>query len=134
MPTRWLFIAFLVAAVPSRAQTTDASPQTLCISHAEAVLDALADARFDDASRDFDDALRASYPPAKLRRDYASLPSQYGKMLGRGRAHVGDVSARTVVMTPLIFERGTLTAETRCDGDGRIADFRLTPTQAMGAP
>jgi hypothetical protein len=37
-------------------------------------------------------------------------------------------------MVPLIFERGTVTAEIRCDAAGAISDLRLLPTQAMDAP
>lgn len=136
MPDRLLSfsLALLFVADIVLAQSTDASPQTLCVAHADAVLDALASAHYDDATHEFDDALRSRYPSAKLRQDYEALPSQYGKMLGDGRPHVGDVAGHTVVMTPLIFERGTLTVETHCDGEGRIADFRLLPTQAMSAP
>jgi hypothetical protein len=37
-------------------------------------------------------------------------------------------------MAPLIFERGTVTAEVRCDGAGAVSDLRLLPTQAMDVP
>lgn len=128
-----LSIALLAAAGVAQTQS-EPSPQTLCASRADAVLDALASAHYEAATHDFDATLHARYPADRLRGDYEALPSKYGKLLGQGRPHVADVSGRTVVMTPLIFERGTLTAETHCDGDGSVSDFRLTPTQAMDAP
>ena len=136
MPTRaWsiLFSAASVAAV--HAQTpADVSVHALCDTHADALLTALDESHYDAATTDFDDALRTRYPAAKLQLDYESLPSKYGKMLGRGRPHTGDVAGHTVVMTPLIFEHGTLSAEVHCDADGAVSDLRLVPTQVMRAP
>jgi hypothetical protein len=110
------------------------SEHEACQTHAEALFDALDGARYDAAIVDFDTALRARYPATKLQQDYESLPSSYGKMLGRGRPHIGDMGGRAVVMAPLIFERGTLTAEVHCDADGTISDLRLLPTQVMSKP
>ena len=122
----------VLASVPLHAQTpVDASVHALCEQHANALFGALDDANYDTAITDFDAALRTRYPAAKLRQDYESLPATYGKLVGRGRPHIGDMSGHAVVMAPLIFERGTLTAEVHCAADGSISDLRLLPTQVM---
>ncbi|HEV7491195.1 MAG TPA: hypothetical protein VGO25_10340 [Rhodanobacteraceae bacterium] len=132
---RWPYSMLFLAAVLARAQTpADSSVHALCDSHADALLGALDAAHYDIATTDFDDALRARYSAEKLRKDYEGLPSKYGKMLGRGRPHLGDISEHTVVLTPLIFERGTLTAEVRCNAEGSVSDLRLVPTQVMSTP
>jgi hypothetical protein len=136
MPIRLLTIAFLLAAPIGfvAAQSPNASAHALCDAHAGTLFDALDSANYDNATADFDAALRERYPPAKLKHDYEALPSTYGKMLGRGRPHTGDVGGRTVVMAPLIFERGTITAEIHCGAEGSVSDLRLSPTQVMTKP
>jgi len=127
-------LPFLISiATPLQA---DAQPtaHALCDTHADALLGALDEARYDAAIADFDTVLRARYSAAKLRQDYEALPASYGKLLGRGRPHTGDIGGHDIVMTPLIFERGTLTVEVRCDAEGAVTDLRLTPTQVMSKP
>jgi hypothetical protein len=130
-------IAVILALVFPAANAQDAheaSPHALCEMHADAMLTALGAGKYDAAAADFDDALRARYTPAKLKQDYEWLPSNYGKVLGRGRQHSAEINGRTVVMTPLIYENGTSTIEVRCDAAGAIDDLKLLPTQAMGQP
>jgi hypothetical protein len=127
----FLIIALAASALPLRAEP---SARVVCSDRANALLAALDEGRYGDATRDFDDALRTRYPATKLRQDHESLPAKFGKLLGRGRPHGGDINGHGVVMTALIFERGTVTAEIRCDGAGAISDLRLLPTQAMDAP
>jgi hypothetical protein len=132
-----LAIAAMLALTFSVATAQDAdqpSPHALCETHADALISALGEAKYDVATADFDNALRARYTPAKLKQDYEWLPSNYGKVLGRGRPHSAEINGRTVVMTPLIFENGTTTVDVRCDGAGAVTDLRLLPTQAMGQP
>src|SRR5689334_6520211 len=131
---RLAIVAALAFAVPAAHAEDAASPRALCAAHADALLGALGEANYDAATTDFDDALRARYTPAKLRQDYEWLPSNYGKVLGRGRPHIAEINGHTVVMTPLIFENGTFSVEVRCDGAGAITDLKLAPTQAMGQP
>ncbi|HVT32703.1 MAG TPA: hypothetical protein VHE32_08645 [Rhodanobacteraceae bacterium] len=121
-----------ILAAPLRAEPPSA--RVLCDEHADALFAALDEGRYEAAMADFEDGLRARYPAAKLRQDYESLPAKYGKLLGRGRPHDGDINGHGIVMAPLIFERGTVTAEVRCNGEGAISDVRLLPTQAMSAP
>lgn len=136
MPRRgWSILLFAAAAAVAAAQApADMSVHALCDARADALLTALDETHYDAATKDFDDALRARYPAAKLQQDYESLPSKYGRMLGRGRPHTGDMAGHTVVVTPLIFEHGTLTAEVHCDADGAVWNVRLVPTQVMSAP
>jgi len=133
---RLAFAALFALAVPvADAQDASApSPHALCEAHADALLSALGEGKYDAATTDFDAALRARYTPAKLKEDYEWLPSNYGKVLGRGRPHGAEINGHTVVMTPLIFENGTATVDVRCDGAGTVTDLRLLPTQAMGQP
>jgi len=127
-----VLLILLVACASLHAQTpANSSVHALCDEHANALFGALEEAHYDTAIADFDAALRARYSAAKLRQDYEALPATYGKLIGRGRPHTGDMSGHAVVMAPLIFERGTLTAEVHCDADGGISDFRLEPTQVM---
>ena len=126
-------LAFALSAAHGE-DTAEASPHALCEAHADAMLTALGEAKYDAATADFDDALRARYTAAKLKQDYEWLPSNYGKVLGRGRAHSAEINGRTVVMTPLIYENGTSTIDVHCDAAGAISDVRLLPTQAMGQP
>src|SRR6185312_12508518 len=123
--------AILALAVPAaNAQDTDApTPHVLCEAHADALLTALGEGKYDAATADFDAALRAQYTPAKLKQDYEWLPSNYGAVRGRGRPHSAEVGGHTVVMTPLIFENGTITVEVRCDGAGAVTHLRQLPTQ-----
>jgi hypothetical protein len=127
-----LIVALAASATPLHAEPP--SPRVLCDEHANALFAALDEGRYEAATSDFDDALRARYPATKVRQDYESLPAKYGKPLGRGRPHDGDIGGHGVVMAPLIFERGTVTAEVRCDGAGAVSDLRLLPTQAMDVP
>ena len=134
MTPRLASLALLAALPLAHAEDDVPSPQTLCATHADALLGALDEARWDAATTDFDVALRARYTPAKLQQDYEALPAKLGKFMGRGRPHAAEVNGHPVVMLPLIFERGLSTAEIRCDGAGAVADFRLETTQAMGTP
>ena len=133
---RLAIIAALAFATPAAhaEDAGEASPHALCEAHADAMLTALGEAKYDDATDDFDEALRARYTAAQLKHDYEWLPSNYGKVLGRGRPHSAEINGRTVVMTPLIYENGTSTIEVRCDAAGAIAQLKLLPTQAMGQP
>ena len=133
MTIRHLPFCLLLAALPLHAET-DGSPHSLCDAHANALIDALGDAKYDAATADFDATLRGRYSAAQLQKDYEALPASFGKLLGRGRPHLGDVGGHTVVMAPLIFEHGTVTAEVHCDGEGAVSDVRLRATQAMGTP
>jgi hypothetical protein len=121
-------IAFLAAAA-AHAEAQNA--HALCQARADAALTALGEARYEAATTGFDAALSARYSAAKLGQDYAALSSKYGPLLGRGRPHTGDMAGHPVVMTPLIYERGTATVEVQCDGDGTVSDLRLLATQAM---
>jgi hypothetical protein len=148
MPFRLLMSVLLggVVLVPTAAHAQTQAPadqggtpanlsvHALCDAHANALFAALDGADYAAASADFDAPLRARYTPAKLKQDYEALPTTYGKMLGRGRPHTGDMAGHTVVMAPLIFERGTVTAEVYCAGDGAVSDLRLSPTQVMSKP
>jgi len=132
---RLAIAAIVLCALPARAQdASGASPHALCETHADAMLTALGEAKYDAAAAHFDDSLRTRYTPAKLKQDYEWLPSNYGKVLGRGRQHSAEIDGRTVVMTPLIYENGTSTIEVRCDAAGAISELKLLPTQAMGQP
>jgi hypothetical protein len=127
--------ALSLASASLQAQATpDATPHALCDARANALFDALGAEDYEAATADFDAALRARYPAAKIRQDYAALSAAIGRPLGRGRPHSSEVAEQIVVMVPLIFERGTLTAEVHCNADGGISDFRLEATQAMSRP
>ena len=134
MTLRIAALLFSTALSLAHAEDEAPSPQTLCATHADALLGALDEARWDAATTDFDAALRARYTAAKLKQDYEALPAKLGKAVGRGRPHTAEMGGHPVVMTPLIFERGLLTAEVRCDGAGAVSDFRLETTQVMGTP
>jgi hypothetical protein len=134
MTLRIAALLFFAAVSLAHAEDEAPSPQTLCATHADALLGALDEARWDAATTDFDATLRARYTAAKLKQDYEALPAKLGKAVGRGRPHTAEMGGHPVVMTPLIFERGLLTAEVRCDGAGAVSDFRLETTQVMGTP
>jgi len=134
MTLRIAALLFFAALPLAHAEDEAPSPQTLCTTHADALLGALDEARWDAATTDFDASLRARYTAAKLKQDYEALPAKLGKAVGRGRPHTAEMGGHPVVMTPLIFERGLLTAEVRCDGAGAVSDFRLETTQVMGTP
>lgn len=133
---RLAIAAILALAFPLANAQDDSppSPHKLCEMHADALLTALGEAKYDAATADFDDALRARYTPQKLKQDYEWLPSNYGNARGRGRPHSAEINGHTLVMTPLIFENGTISVDVRCDGAGAVTDLRLLPTQAMGQP
>lgn len=134
MTIRLLPLLLLAAMPPANADQESPSAQTLCTTHADALLGALDEARYEAATTDFDATLRARYTAAKLKQVYEELPARLGKPVGRGRPHTADIGGHAVVMTPLIFERGTSTAEVRCDAAGAVTDFRLETTQVMGTP
>ena len=134
MTLRIAALLFFATVSLAHAEDEAPSPQTLCATHADALLGALDEARWDAATTDFDATLRARYTAAKLKQDYEALPAKLGKAVGRGRPHTAEMGGHPVVMTPLIFERGLLTAEVRCDGAGAVSDFRLETTQVMGTP
>ena len=134
MTLRIAALLFFAALPLAHAEDEAPSPQTLCTTHADALLGALDEERWDAATTDFDAALRARYTAAKLKQDYEALPAKLGKAVGRGRPHTAEMGGHPVVMTPLIFERGLLTAEVRCDGAGAVSDFSLETTQVMGTP
>lgn len=127
----FLLLLAAVRCTVANAQEAEASPHALCDAHAERILDALGTKDYEAAAREFGPALQTQYPAAKLRQDNESLPASYGRLLGRGRPHSTGVGEQTVVMAPLIFERGTLTVETHCGSDGRVMLFKLLPTQRM---
>ena len=132
---RLAIAAIVLSALPARAQdASGASPHALCQTHADAMLTALGEAKYDAAAANFDDSLRTRYTPAKLKQDYEALPAKLGKAMGRGRAHAGEMGGHPAVMTALIFEHGLSTAEIRCDGAGAVSDFKLETTQTMGTP
>ena len=134
MTIRLASLLFFAALPLAHAEDEAPSPQTLCSAHADALLVALEEARWEAATTDFDAALRARYTPAKLKQDYEALPAKLGKAMGRGRAHAGEMGGHPAVMTALIYEHGLSTAEIRCDGAGAVSDFKLETTQTMGTP
>jgi hypothetical protein len=132
---------FLFAAVHAIALAADddgtsleASVHARCDAHTQSLFDAIDQADYAGATALFDAPLRERYTAEKLKQDVEAMPATYGKMLGRGRPHTGDMNGHTVVMAPLIFERGTVTAEIHCASDGTVSDFRLAPTQVMSKP
>jgi hypothetical protein len=140
MPMRRLLLSLSAfVAIDAFAQNgvmppADASVHTTCAAHADEIFGAIDSADYAAATASFDAALRERYPPEQLKKDVESLPTTYGKTLGRGRPHVGDVGGHTVIMIAVIFEHGTLTAEVHCGGAGAVSDFRLLPTQVMTTP
>jgi len=134
MTIRLLPLLLLSALPLANAEDDAPSAQTLCARHADALLDALDEAHYDAATTDFDAALRTRYTAAKLKVDSEALPAKLGAAMGRGRQHIAETGGHPVVMTPLIYERGTVTAEVRCDGGGAISDLRLDVTQSTATP
>ena len=134
-----LFVLATLAGTDALAQNgvmppADASVHVTCSTHADEIFAAIDAADYAKATASFDATLRARYTAEKLEHDVESLPAKYGKTLGRGRPHLGDVNGHTVIMIPVIFEHGTLTAEVHCGSDGAVSDFRLLPTQTMTSP
>jgi hypothetical protein len=134
MTLRLASLLFFAALPLAHAEDEAPSPQMLCTTHADALLGALGESHWDAATIDFDATLRARYTAAKLEQDYEALPAKLGKLVGRGRPHMGEMGGHPVVMTPLIFEHGLSTAEIHCDGAGAISDLKLETTQVMGTP
>ncbi len=132
-----IFAALLGACAAASSATAEDSgasaptPSALCSARLERLLDALAAADEAAVARELPEPLRQRRSAAALRRDYDALAARYGAVLGRGRTHVGAVGEGVVALVPLVYERGTSTAEARCGADGALVDASLSPTQSM---
>jgi hypothetical protein len=97
-----------------------------CESRAAALLDDAQKADYGSVTRDFDAKMRSELPAPRFQQQWESL-AQFGKLVARGRSHLGRGEGYTIVVIPLIFEKANLVAQIACGSDGRIAGFHVTP-------
>ncbi|MCP1374370.1 alpha/beta fold hydrolase [Dyella lutea] len=129
-----LMIATLAGA-PAHARVDD--PATLCRTRSAAVLEALRDGRYADATRHFDARMSAALPASKLAEVWGTmLPAKAGGFVSGGSPSVTQAGGMPVVQTPLHFAQGALMMRVACQADGSIGGlfFAPLPAEADAAP
>lgn len=156
---RTLILAVLLATLPAaaiaNAPADTARPHPAASAHANAVVGQADAARieacarvastlvtnlskgdFKGATSDFDASMTAKLGADKLGAVWQQVSQQFGKLEGRGAMQNAMFSGDVVVLLPLRFEKGALSAQVACDAAGKIAGFFLRPaaTPAPSAP
>ena len=145
MKTRSLLIpalglgAALLAGAPALASKVAVRPAlpaaagSPAADHGAAVaaVDAMAAARWADASHGFDAAMQKAAPPAALEKIWQQLVAQYGPYRGHGAA--SDLPApapyRNVVV-PVTFGKQVVGMQFSYDAQGAVAGLHLVPPPA----
>jgi len=116
---RWLLWLALIPLVATAANDS----RTVALQ----LLDRLDRGEYAEAVADFTPDMLKAVPATQIQQIWASLPQQLGKPLRRGDATVTPANGMELVMVPLYYERGALTANIAVTPDGRIAGLRLLP-------
>lgn len=98
-----------------------------CGNLSSALLDAFDRGDFKTATADFDSQMLAVVDAQKLGEVQKSIAGQFGKLESRGTPQSVMYQGMAVVSTPMQYEKGALAAVVACDGDGKVAGFRLHP-------
>lgn len=128
-------IALAVLLAGAAWQPTDARAATTApaalkqdpIAAATAVLDDMDYGRFEALHSRFSEKMAQAVSPAELKAIWTQLPLQFGRFADRGKPQVQSTDGTTVVVIPLLFERGQLQASIAIDADGKIAGFFIKP-------
>ena len=98
-----------------------------CSSRAEAILLALDEGRFEDASTQFDARMSAALPAGQLGQVWNSLPAQVGARKARGEVIAGTQGGNATATIPLEFERMWLSLFIACDAEGKVGGLFVRP-------
>ena len=112
------------------AQGTSASPEALCRTLSQQMLDALTRGDSRAASSAFDANMRSALPPDKLAELWRQVQQNYGSLKARGTVQSLQVNGLDVVIIPMRFSRTTLDAQVACNPQQQIAGFFLRPVSA----
>ncbi len=96
---------------------------------ARALFTAMAEGRFEDATTDFDEAMRTALPPDKLQASWETLVKQAGAFKGQGRTRVANEYGYDVVYVRLDFEGSALDGRVVVAADGRITGLWFVPAR-----
>jgi alpha-beta hydrolase superfamily lysophospholipase len=120
MSTRLLALGLLLAAAtPGLAAD--------CPARAEAILLALDEGRFKDASEPFDARMSAALPAEQLGQVWNSLPAQVGARKSRGEVIAGTQGGHATATIPLEFEQMWLALDIACDAEGKVGGLFVRP-------
>jgi uncharacterized protein len=111
--------ALLATAIPALAED--------CSSRAEAILLALDEGRFEDASTHFDARMSAALPAGQLGQVWNSLPAQVGARKSRGELIAGSQGGNATATIPLEFEQMWLSLYIACDAEGKVGGLFVRP-------
>lgn len=98
-----------------------------CARVASTLVDSLAKGDFKAATADFDATMTSGLGADKLAAVWQQVDQQFGKLEGRGTLQNAMYQGDVVVVLPLRFAKGNVSAQVACDADGKIAGFFLRP-------
>lgn len=115
-------------ALPANTSEPKPDPKraAACTKIAQRLIDAMLEADYKGAVRDFDSTMRTALPAEKLQQAWATL-DQFGPYQARGQTHAKMMEGYLAITIPLIFEKRDLYAQIACGSDGRIAGFYIKP-------
>ncbi|MEV4800511.1 DUF3887 domain-containing protein [Nonomuraea sp. NPDC049421] len=96
-----------------------------------ALVAGLADGRWEEVCRDFDETMAAGLSPDQLATIWAQVVGAIGGYERMGEPTAHQAADHTVVNAPLFFEAGELTLRVTYDRDGRTAGFYLLRPDAL---
>ena len=145
MQSRWKFSApglsrqslaraLLALALISPNALSMAAPANPKGDDARLLLDALQAGDYTGAEVHFSAQMAQALPPDRLKAVWESLQHQLGPLQSRGDATITQEGAMTLIVVPLQFERGKMTAHIRVDADSHIAGLLLQPVAAPLPP
>jgi dienelactone hydrolase len=130
-PYRFAFLLVALLAAPL-AYANDTAAVT-CTAHSTALLDAMARGDYARARTDFDATIGSILDADKLQQVWKQLQQQAGAYQKHDAPEAQTVAGEQKIVTRLIFANVPLNAVVRCDADGKINTFRLTPIAATTA-
>jgi len=116
-----LVLAVALGSLPA-AETTKLEER------ARALVAALARDDFDDASKDFDDAMKKALPADKLGDIWKGIVKQVGPLKKQGASTAEKAQKYDIVWVACEFEKATLFTRVVFDGEGRVTGLSFRPS------
>ena len=124
--TAWLmFVTF--SPVPSERRRVEGQ-EADALSRGRAAIAALTAREFAKVEAEFNEKMKAAYPPGRLGAMWARLVTQAGALRQcSADSRVVGIGDRQMVITPCEFERLTVNVQFAFDASGRISGFNSYP-------
>ncbi len=137
----WMSLAVLIGqgwiGAPASARRPDAAPAQEPQGpreRARALVAALSEERFEDATRDFDERMRGALPAKRLAEVWQTLRAQAGRLERIEGDRIEDAPPYRVVVVQASFEKAPLDIRVTVDAENRVAGLFFTPKATPAPP